>query len=151
VHRFINTLDTTPINWYLQVEKCLVTIDWEGMIQNFVTTFLFESEFPLVDQALQIVRKKVFKEESSLPMEQEEDQWTVPFQKLQSFYNINAHDDDDPRKVNITEIEGQRNVEGPGVEIPFIGQPIKIKKVNIGIDETPKLSNVRLLGYCYHL
>jgi CTP:phosphocholine cytidylyltransferase-like protein len=33
-------------------------------------------------------------------------------------------------------------VEGPGVEIPFIGQPIKIKKVNIGTEETPKLANV---------
>jgi hypothetical protein len=33
-------------------------------------------------------------------------------------------------------------VEGPGVELPFIGQPIKIKKVNIGIEHTPKLANV---------
>ena len=33
-------------------------------------------------------------------------------------------------------------MEGLGFEIPFIGQPIKIKKVNIGIEETPKLSNV---------
>jgi hypothetical protein len=44
--------------------------------------------------------------------------------------------------VNITEIEGQRDVEGPGVELPFFGQPIKIKKVNIGIEQTPKLANV---------
>jgi hypothetical protein len=56
VHKFINTLDTTPINWYLQAELCLITIDWKGMTQNFVTTFLFESQYPLVDQALQIVR-----------------------------------------------------------------------------------------------
>jgi hypothetical protein len=34
-------------------------------------------------------------------------------------------------------------VEGPGIELPFIGQPIKIKKVNIGIEETLKLANVR--------
>jgi hypothetical protein len=112
------------------------------MIQNFVTTFLFESEFPSVDQALQIVRQKVFKEASSLPLEQEEDEWTAPFQKLQGCYNINADEDDDPRKVNITETEGHRDVEGPGVELPFIGQPIKIKKVNIGTEETPKLANV---------
>ena len=56
----------TPINWYLQAELCLITIDWEGMLQNFVTTFLFESEFPSVDQALNIVRHKVFKEASIL-------------------------------------------------------------------------------------
>jgi hypothetical protein len=76
------------------------------MIQNFITTFLFESEFPSVDQALQMVRQKVFKEASSLPLEKEEDEWTAPLQKLQICYNINEDEDDDPRKVNITEIEG---------------------------------------------
>jgi hypothetical protein len=75
-------------------------------------------------------------------MEQEEDEWTAPLQKLQSCYNINADDEDNPRKVNITEIEGNRDVEGPRVELPFIGQPIKIAKVSIGIEETPKLANV---------
>jgi hypothetical protein len=142
VHRFINTLDTTPINWYLQAELRLITADWEGMLQNFVTTFLFESEFPSVDQALQIVRKKLFKEASNLPLEQEEDEWTAPFQKLQGCYNINADADDDLRKVNIAETEGHRDVEGAGVEFSFIGQPIKINKVNIETEEAPKLSNV---------
>jgi hypothetical protein len=33
-------------------------------------------------------------------------------------------------------------VKGPRVELPFIGQPIKIKKVNIGTKETSKLANV---------
>jgi hypothetical protein len=33
-------------------------------------------------------------------------------------------------------------VEGPGVELPFIGQPINIKKVNIGIEKTTKIANV---------
>jgi hypothetical protein len=75
-------------------------------------------------------------------MEQEEDEWTVPLQKLQSCYNINADDHDNPRKVNIIEIKGQRYVEGPGVELPFIVHPIKIKKVNIGTEETPNLANV---------
>jgi hypothetical protein len=44
--------------------------------------------------------------------------------------------------VNITETEGQRDVEGPGVELPFIGHPIKIKKFNIGKKQTLKLANV---------
>jgi hypothetical protein len=113
VHKFINTLDMTPINWYLQAELCLITTDWEGMTQNFVTTFLFESQYPSVDQALQIVIHKVFEEASNLPLDQEEDEWTMPLQKLQGCYNINADEDDDPRKVNITETEGQRDVEGP--------------------------------------
>jgi hypothetical protein len=44
--------------------------------------------------------------------------------------------------VNIAEIEGQRDIEGPWIELPFIGQPIKIKKANIGIEQAPELANV---------
>jgi hypothetical protein len=51
-------------------------------------------------------------------------------------------EDDGPRKVNIAEIEGQRDVEGPGIKLPFSRQSIKIKKVNIGIEQTPKFANV---------
>ena len=114
VHMFINTLDTTPINWYLQAELRLLTTDWAGITQNFITTFLFESEYPTVDQALHIVRKKVFEEVPTPPLK-EEDEWTAPLQQLQSCYNINA-EDDDPRNVNIAETEGQRDREGPGIE-----------------------------------
>jgi hypothetical protein len=76
-------------------------------------------------------------------LEKEEDEWTVPLQKLQGCYNINVDEDNDPRKVNIMEREGQRDVEGLGVEIPFIGKSIKIKKVNIGTEQKPKLANAR--------
>jgi hypothetical protein len=110
VHKYINTLDTTPINWYLQGELRLIIADWEGMTQKFVTTFLFESQYPLVDQVLQIVRQRVFEEAYSSPLKQEKDEWNVPLQKLQGYYNINADEDDDPRKVNIAETEGQRDV-----------------------------------------
>jgi hypothetical protein len=56
-----------PINWYLQEELCLTTSDWYGMTQNFITTFLFEIQNPIVDQALQVVRKKDFEEAPNLP------------------------------------------------------------------------------------
>ena len=112
------------------------------MTQNFVTTFLFEIQYPTVDQVLQIVIQKVFEGAPSFPLEQEEDEWTVPLQKLQGCYNINVDEDDDPRKVNITKTEGQRDIEGLGIELPFIGQPIKIKKVNIGTEKELKLANV---------
>jgi hypothetical protein len=103
---------------------------------------LFDSEFPSVDQALHIVRHNVFREAFGLPLEKEEDEWTASFQKLQGCYHINADEDDDLRKVNIVETKGHRNVEGPGVELPFIGQLIKINKFNIGTEETPKLAIV---------
>jgi hypothetical protein len=44
--------------------------------------------------------------------------------------------------VNIAETEGQRDVEGLGVELPFIGKTININKVNSGTEETLKLANV---------
>ena len=112
------------------------------MTRNFVATFLFESQYPSVDQALQLVRQKFFEEEPNLPIEQEEDEWTEPLQKLQGCYNINVDEDHDPRNVNITETEGKRDIEGLGVELPFIAHPIKIKKVNIGTEKAPKLANV---------
>jgi hypothetical protein len=83
---------------------CLVTTDWKGITHNFITTFLFESQYPSVDQALHIFIQKVFEDASSLSLDQYEDEWTVPLQKLQGCYNINVDEDDDPRKVNITEI-----------------------------------------------
>jgi hypothetical protein len=46
-------------------------------------------------------------------LDQEEDEWTAPLQKLQGYYNINADEDDNPRKVKIVETEGQRYIEGP--------------------------------------
>jgi hypothetical protein len=80
-------------------------------------------------------------------VEKEEDEWTPPLQKLQGCYNINADEDDDPKNMNITEMEGQRDIEGPGVKLNFIGQPIKIKKVNIGIVQAPKVAN---FGYYWN-
>jgi hypothetical protein len=56
-------------------------------------------------------------------------------------YNIISDEDDDPRNVKILETKGQQDIEGPGIELPFVGKPIKIKKVNIGTEKTPKLEN----------
>jgi hypothetical protein len=84
----------------------------------------------------------VFEEAPSLPLEQEEDEWTMPLQKLQGCYNINVVEDYDPRNVNFAETEDQIDVEGTGFEPPFFGQPIKIKNVNIGMEQTLKIVNV---------
>jgi hypothetical protein len=58
-----------PINWYLQAKLCLTTTDWYGMTQNFVATFLFEIQYPTVDQELHIVRQRVFEEAPTHPVE----------------------------------------------------------------------------------
>jgi hypothetical protein len=54
-------------------------------------------------------------------LEQEEVEWTTPLQKLQGCYNINSIEDDDPWNVNITKNEGHIDIEGPWIELPFIG------------------------------
>jgi hypothetical protein len=80
VHKFVNTLDTTPINWYHQEELRLITTDWYGMTHNFIAMFLFEIQYPTVDQDLQTLRQKVLEEAPNLPFSQEGDEWTVPLQ-----------------------------------------------------------------------
>jgi hypothetical protein len=112
------------------------------MTRNLIGTFLSECQYPRVDQALQIVRHKVFEEAPNPLLEQEEDKWNVPLQWLQGCYNINVDEDDDPRNVNISKTRGKRDIEGLGIELPFVGQPIKINKVNIGTEQEPKLENV---------
>jgi hypothetical protein len=64
-------LDTTPINWYHQVELRFVTTDWYGMTHKFISTFLFESQYPTVDNDLQIVIQEVFEEAPNPPLDQE--------------------------------------------------------------------------------
>jgi hypothetical protein len=112
------------------------------MTQKFIATFLFECQYPIVDQDLQIVRQNVFEEAPNPPLEQEEDEWNVPLQWLQGCYNINVDEDDDPRNVNISKTKGKRDIEGIGIELTFVGQLIKIMKVNIGTEQAPKLGNV---------
>jgi hypothetical protein len=60
MHRFIHTLETVPRNWYLELEVCRGTTDWEELTQNFKVTFNFEVESPLVDATLQVIRGKFF-------------------------------------------------------------------------------------------
>ena len=41
-------------------------------------------------------------------------------------------DEEDPRHLNIEETEGEREVQGPDLQILDVEKPLKIKKVNIG-------------------
>ena len=54
-----------------------------------------------------------------------------------------APDEDDPQDIQIAEAEGEREVEGPPIESEVIAVLIKVKKVNIGTVEQPKMSNIR--------
>jgi hypothetical protein len=62
-HRLIHLLEKVPKNWYLELEVCKGTIDWEELIQNCKVTFSFQVESPLVDATMQVIRCTIFMEE----------------------------------------------------------------------------------------
>ena len=51
-----------------------------------------------------------------------------------------AQDEDDPHNIHIIEVEGEREVEGPPLESEVFFSLIKVKKVNIGTTENPKMA-----------
>jgi hypothetical protein len=53
-----------------------------------------------------------------------------------------ALDEDDLCNIQITKIEGEREVEGPSLESELLGSPIKVNKVNIGTNENPKMASI---------
>lgn len=58
-------------------------------------------------------------------------------------YNFLAdEEEEDPRNVNIQESEGSRDVQGPTLGLPEITEKVKIKKINIGIEEDPKFASI---------
>ena len=66
------------------------------------------------------------------------------------FYNVTVEEEGgDPRKINILDIEGYREVEGPQLEIPNITEPLKTGQVNIGMEAKAKFcKDWGLLGLC---
>ena len=57
-------------------------------------------------------------------------------------YNLSGDLDNDLTNINIPESEGSREVEGSSISSEQFVKPLKIKKVNIGSEENPKISNI---------
>jgi hypothetical protein len=53
-----------------------------------------------------------------------------------------APNEDDLCNIQITKVEGEREVEGPPLESKVFSMSIKVKKVNIGTTENPKMANI---------
>ena len=56
--------------------------------------------------------------------------------------NLTIDKDNDPRNINIPELEGHCEVHGPVVESPKVTHPLKTRKVNIGSEEIPKYATI---------
>jgi hypothetical protein len=53
-----------------------------------------------------------------------------------------APDEDDPRNIQIMEVECEREVEGPPLESEIFVVSIKVKKFNIGTADNPKMASI---------
>jgi len=62
-HRFINTLDTIPNNWYLELEMFIEITYWDYITQIFQVTFAFQNDSPLINTMLQVIKQKIFTKE----------------------------------------------------------------------------------------
>jgi hypothetical protein len=64
--------------------------------------------------------------------------------ELFSCYHVQEEvpDEDNPRDIQIEEVEGEREVEGPPLESKVIFASIKVNKVNIGTVDNPKMANI---------
>ena len=114
VHWFIHTLDTVPWNWYIETELHKGMITWPLLVDSFLLTFAFESEYPNVDQALDVIKIKIF-EYCSLSV-QTQPKWAILLEDALECYNFEAEPEDEdeaPRNINIPESEGTHDVDGP--------------------------------------
>jgi hypothetical protein len=50
--------------------------------------------------------------------------------------------EDDSHNIQIIEIEGEREVQGPYLDSEVFSAPIKVKKFNIGTTENPKMASI---------
>ena len=109
VHMFVWTLDTIPINWYVQLELQQGTSTSEGMVESFLVTFHFEDDNPGIDEALHIIKGNIFAEVPLSPYSMPS--W-VPIAEgaLQCYHVDGNQEDEDPRDINIPETEGYRGV-----------------------------------------
>jgi hypothetical protein len=121
------------------------TKTWVTLQQNFTVTFSFEHENPSIDTALKWIRNVIFIEELEVEAITEVQQRNKKIVKdLLSCYHVQeeALDEDDPHDIQIGEVEGERDVEGPPLESEVISVPININKVSIGTIEKTKMVNI---------
>ena len=102
---------------------------------------MFESKYPKIDDALGVIKTKIF-EDGPLPLGNQPG-WEVQLESALECYNLaEAEEEEEPHNKNIPELEGSHEVQGPKLEIPEIIEKVKTKKINIGIEADPKLTSI---------
>jgi hypothetical protein len=98
-----------------------------------------------LDLTLKQIRGVIFIEEPEVEiMTEYQQQNRQMVNEPLSCYHVQeeALDEDDPHNIHITEVEGEREVEGPSLESEVFAAPIKVKKVIIGTIDNPKMESI---------
>ena len=115
--------------------------------RQLCTHFHFWIWVSSIDQGLEIIKTKIF-DDCSLPVYAQPD-WAIQLEHALECYNFAEElgdEDDNPHNINIPKSEETHEVDGPKLEIPAVTEPIKIKKINIGIEIEPSLHLLETIG-----
>ena len=97
----------------------------------FAHMFEFVDDHPLIDEALQVIKTRIFGD--ILVSMKNFNQRNETVQDWTECYNVAGEpDDDDPQDINIPKSEGTHVVQGFGISSNQFLNPLKVKKVNIG-------------------
>ena len=111
------------------------------MIDGFTLTFEFESEYLDIDDALGVIKMKIF-DDGPFPLDNQP-KWVVQLESALECYKLEEEkEDDEPNHTNIPESEGSREVQGSKLQLPKITSKLKTKKVNIETEAEPKLAAI---------
>ena len=102
-------------------------------------TFSINEVCPTLDAAVRLIHTKVFDGKETAECQPH---WKEQEANAVECYNLAIDKDDDPRNINIPKSEGHCEVHGPVVKAPKVTQPLKIRQVNIGLEEMPKYATI---------
>ena len=98
-------------------------------------TFNFEYGWDNIDEALQEVKATIFRIPQE-PLHLIQPEWATQLSHALECYNIiTEEEDEDPRNINILEVELHHKVEGPQIENPNITVQLNTKQVKIGTED----------------
>ena len=116
---------------------------WDELTVFFTHTFGFTDKNIDVHNELQLLRNVVLKVLLvAYPVDLHAH---CQIQSMMECYNVlgGPDDDDDLWNINIPKVEGIWDVTAPDVLTDPMNNPLKIRKVNIRMEEKPKFANVR--------
>ena len=106
VHAFVHMLDDIPCQWCVSGDFHREITTWEELLTYFSNTLSFADADPIIHSALQHIYDVVLK---VVLVTYLVDLYEAPVMKsIMEFYNVTGglDDGDDPRNINILDIEG---------------------------------------------